>query len=435
GEELVLIAGMSEPLLLEDLIRVSLIASGIPDEGIVPYAVKMMELLESAPVRSGSEADDAGILLEWMHQNILTRYIQQQTTMNTLLDKGTYNCVSSAVMYLILLRSRDIPVHGVLTADHAFCRVEGIDVETTTAYGFDPGTRRDAIDSFTRRTGFSYVPPGNYRQRQDIGEKELISLIYQNRLSGFQRNGKWEDAVGLARDRWALAGSQAAENDFRVSITNYAADLDRRKMEIEGLVFLNKAALLLGEEHNLEDTASVLLGNAVTYYLRAGKTDESDALLNNKELISLVPESFVDERLRETREKSLEKLLKTALFEEASAAVNLAYSEQLISQTRWSELSLYLWSIEAKKQASGGDWLKGWLFLKDAPEESRQIPDWNRMEETYRHNSEIVFHNRFTNAVRGEHYSEAGEILDEALGFFPDSGMLGRDRETLGNLQ
>ncbi len=435
GDELVRIGQISEPLPLEELISASLIASGVSGDSLELYTARLTALVDSAPRRSGSTAEDAEILLEWMHENVLSRYILTQTKMDVLLDKGTYNCVSSAVLYLILVRSRDMSVHGVLTADHAFCRVDGIDVETTTAYGFDPGTRREAVDSFTGRTGFTYVPPGNYSRRQDIGEKELISLIYQNRLAELQKLRRWEEAVGLAMDRWALSGSMSAERDFRVSITNYAADLDRKRMDIEGLVFLNQAALLLGESHGLGDTASALLGNAVTYWLRAGKTAEARALLNDEELTVLVPIDVIDGRLREVKDKELEILVKTASFHEAAAGVDKAYSEALINRERWGELSIFLWSGEAVNQAAGGKWLDGWLFLQNAPGEYMQIPGWRRMEETYSHNAVVVYHNRFADALGKEDYSTARSILDESLEHFPGSPMLKQDELMLENLQ
>ena len=446
-DEFVRIGQIAGALSLEDLIRVSLLASDVGEARLEEYSVKIMELLDDAPGTTGSGSPDlnsftrknpsdsfqeeAEILLEWMHDKVLSRYVLKQTLLDTLVDDGTYNCVSSAVFYLILLRSRDIPVHGVLTADHAFCRVGDADVETTTAYGFDPGKRREAVDSFTGRTGFTYIPPGNYSRRQDIGEKELISLILQNRMAELQRRQGWEEAVGTARDRWALAGTPAAENDFRVSVTNYAAYMDRRRMEVEGLVFLNEAARILGDGQGLEESASVLLGNAVTYYLRDGKTEEAEALLENDELTALVPEDFIDKRIRDVRVKALETMLKNSSFSEASLGVEQACSEGSINQSRRNELMIYLWSREARRRSSGENWFAGWIFLNDAPGEYRQIPGWVDMENTYRHNAVVVFHNRFTEAFRREDYDEARLLLDEALGLFPGSSLLLRDRELL----
>ena len=439
--EIAQIGAVAEPLDLYLLIRASLIASGIEGPGLESYATGINVLLDTAPPATGNVAVDGEMLLQWMHEEILTRYVETQTSMDILLDRGTYNCVSSAVLYLILTRSRDIPVHGVLTTDHAFCRIsasggsEGIDVETTTAYGFDPGVRRDAVDSFTGRTGFSYVPPGNYRMRSNIGEKELISLIYQNRISALQKSGRWDETIGLARDRWELAGSEAAAVDFRISITNYAADMDRKKRQEEGLRFLNQAADSLGTDHGLEDTASALLGNAVAYHLRAGRTAEAETLLGDEELTALVPVEFLEDRRNEVAVKTLEFLIKSVAFEEAAAAADQAFSDGLISRGRWEEFALFLWSDEARKLSSGGNWLDGWLFLSQAPAQTRYISRWNAMEETYRHNAVITYHNRFADAVQRKKLPEARQILNEALDLFPDAAILREDQQTIENLE
>ena len=143
---------------------------------------------------------------------------------------------------------------------------------------------------------------------------------------------------------------------------------------------------------------------------------------------------FIDERFREVKENELEILVKTASFQEAAAGVDKSYSEALISRDRWGELSIYLWSNEARRQVAGGKWLEGWLFLQEAPGDYIQIPGWRRMEETYSNNAVVVFHNRFADALRKENYSSARGILDESLEYFPGSSMLKQDDATLENL-
>lgn len=439
-EEIVQIGRMNEPLPLDILIRSSLIASGVDDETLDKYTRQLNALVDSAPEASGDNAADGELLLQWMHDETLSRYQEPQTSLDVLLDRGTYNCVSSAVLYMILTRSRGIPVHGVLTTDHAFCRIpasggeDGIDVETTTPFGFDPGIRRDAVDSFTGRTGFSYVPPGNYRQREDLNEKELISLIYQNRISVMQKSGRWDETIGLSRDRWELSGSESAENDYRTSITNYAADMDRKRKQTEALRFLNDAALSLGDDHGLEDTATSLLGNAVSYSLRAGRIEDAEAILNDDELTALVPGPFVDERRRDIAERKLEIAVKSGDFAGAVSAVDRAYSDEVIDLRRWEEFTMYLWSTEARIISNGGNWVDGWELLRAAPPRTRSISRWDGMEETYRHNAIITYHNRFADALRRKNNTDAREILDEALGLFPDATMLQQDRQTLETL-
>jgi transglutaminase-like putative cysteine protease len=106
----------------------------------------------------------AEYVLTWMHEHCLSRYAAQQSRIDTLLDNGRYNCVSSAVLYAVLARSAGITVSGVATRDHAFATVhipgsegavEDIDVETTNKFGFDPGSRTEFHDQFGNTTGFA----------------------------------------------------------------------------------------------------------------------------------------------------------------------------------------------------------------------------------------------------------------------------------------
>jgi hypothetical protein len=379
-----------------------------------------------------------------MHETFLTRYIEEQTRIDVLLEKGTYNCVSSAVLYLILARGQNIPVIGVLTTDHALCHIpittadgeeNGIDVETTTPYGFDPGRRIDAVDSFTGRTGFRYVPRGNYSQRRDIGEKELISLIYQNRMASLQKTRNWPDTVGLARDRLALSGSEAAAADFRNSITNYSAAADREKNQEKGLKFLNDAAAVLGPGHQLEATAMALLGNAVSLHLRSGDLRSAQELLDNPEMTALVPDDFLEDRRREIGVRNIEITVKTRPFLQGVEAADQGFRGGTISRARWEEFMLYLWSGEASRVSVGGRHLDGWQLLRSAPDQTRSIVRWKTLEETYLHNSVVDYHNRFVASFRARRVPEARAIANEGLSFFPEAPLLKEDLETLSRAE
>ncbi len=365
------LASLPEPLSVDNMLLAAFIASGVPGEQCAPLVKKVHKLLESAPKKSKDPEKLSEELLVWMHENLLKNYSLHQTRLDVLLEKGGYNCVSSAVMYSILLKSRNIPVYGVQTFDHAFCRVPlesrgdgGVDVETTTHFGFDPGRRKKAADAFTGRTGFAYTAPGNYRERQKLGDKELVSLIYQNRLASLQRQRNWLKAVELARDRWALSGTEASRNDFRESLHNYAAAMNKSSRRIEALRFLNAAHGELGKDHGLEETASALLGNEITALTRQRKFNEAMALLENKELCALVPRKFVEERYREFQIDKVEHQVASAPFEEALTILDSARSRQLIDLKRWHELSMFIWTKEAKRVSGGGKWMAGVELLK-----------------------------------------------------------------------
>ena len=435
-DEVAQIASKEGPLSIAELIRVALIASGTEASQIPLWTERIEEMAEDLPEVTGEAAVDGEGLLKWLHQNHLTRYREPQTRLDTLLDDGTYNCVSSAVIYFILARYQGLPVHGVLTTDHAFCRIptsgdDGFDVETTTPFGFDPGSRKDAVESFTGRTGFRYVPPGNYRERRDIDGRELVSLIYQNRIAVLQRQGRWSETVGLARDRWVLAGTDAAAGDFRAAVTNYAAEADRTRRYREGLSVVLEAVDIFGDDHGLEQTASALLGNAVTRNLRAGRYDEARSYLDDDDLVRLVGAEFIAQRTRDIAIRELEDGVKSAGFPEATALVDDALDKGLIDRDRWGEFTLHLWSTRARSLSSGGRWLDGYLFLRDAPADNRELSGWERLEDSYRHNAVVDFHNRFSAAFRRGNFAEADAILEEAWELFPENEMLEQDRRAL----
>ena len=121
---------------------------------------------------------------------------------------ASYNCVSSAVLYMLAVRDLGIEVEGVRTSDHAFINVviggRSIDVETTNPYGFDPGGKKEFKDSFGRVTGFAYVAPGGYGDRKTISGRELVGLILSNRVAALERKGSFSEAARLGADYAAL---------------------------------------------------------------------------------------------------------------------------------------------------------------------------------------------------------------------------------------
>ena len=203
----------------QNLAEIAFWASGSGDN------VSFMERIREAAAEIGRAApadipERGEYILNYIHRRFLRSYSGRQTRMDQLFNTGRYNCVSSAVLYMILAVSAGLDVSGVVTRDHAFVTVragtELIDVETTNRYGFDPGHRKDFHDDFGRTTGFAYVPARNYRDRSAISQLELVSLILSNRISEAESRNRYAEAVSLALDRAALlsAGNAAAGSPF-----------------------------------------------------------------------------------------------------------------------------------------------------------------------------------------------------------------------------
>lgn len=72
----------------------------------------------------------------------LGSYDLNQNRVTGILDTGTYNCISSAMLYVVLARSFNLPVRGVVVPTHAFVEYglpggKILEVETTSETGFD----------------------------------------------------------------------------------------------------------------------------------------------------------------------------------------------------------------------------------------------------------------------------------------------------------
>ena len=187
--------GLDEFLDNYEFIEASLYFSGVGKDQIPSYLDKYRKIIrgfkeETETEMPASDKEKGELLLRYLHENVFTEYREYVTSMDILLDKGYFNCVSSGILYYAAAEASGLRAEGVLTSDHAFCRVSTengmVDVETTTVYGFNPGEKKDFSDSFGK-TGFVYTPPGNYSKRKQIGKKDFLALILQNRIAALQK--------------------------------------------------------------------------------------------------------------------------------------------------------------------------------------------------------------------------------------------------------
>ena len=224
------LAHREEPLTIDLIIEASLAFSDVPPEDMSQGRIKIRNLIEQ--IRGivsavTDETEKAEAILAFMHEQVLKSYGEDQTRMDDLVEKGLYNCVSSALLYMILAKSLSIEVAGVRTVDHAFCLVSignrSYDVETTNRYGFDPGSKKEFYDEFGKATGYSYVPPNQYGQRTTIDERELLSIILHNRASLYGRSRRYVEAVGPSIDAFILLGSEDAYDKMLISFVNLAS--------------------------------------------------------------------------------------------------------------------------------------------------------------------------------------------------------------------
>ncbi len=198
------------------------IASGIRDQQQLSFArTKFQELVETAkkdllPYQDEEMRGD--YLLQWLHQKVFTHYQSNATDAYSLLKHGTYNCLSSCLIYGLIAQELGYKVSGVAVDKHAFCRFygkkgKGKDVETTNRFGFNPG-RELLLDKMVVS-----VPRNQYRNRMEISLLEMIGLIYTNHLGMNQAYpGPKEQLLALQKARLFL--SKSPKNYFNQIITH-----------------------------------------------------------------------------------------------------------------------------------------------------------------------------------------------------------------------
>ncbi|MDR1095010.1 MAG: hypothetical protein LBL31_01330 [Spirochaetaceae bacterium] len=292
----------------KDMAEISLWASGVDpyaqvtlNKAKTTYMAVLESLVEELSGAAGQgggaaqsgDTEKAEAVLRFMYEKTLKRYSLNQTQLDVLLSAGTYNCVSSAVFYLILGTSVGLDIKGVVTRDHAFITVETggdlIDIETTNKFGFNPGSKKEFTDDFGKTTGFAYVPPGNYRNRAEISPIELVSLIISNRIAALESRKKFTDALPLAIDRAALLEKRGNPVDSPLfsdpaadrmdRIFNVAGSLLNSRKEEDVLAFADYAMPVYPGDSRWEEIQYNAVNNIIAKYLRANKIEDAKTAL------------------------------------------------------------------------------------------------------------------------------------------------------------
>lgn len=137
--------------------------------------------------------------------NRLLGYQLQQSKLSTVFATKKYNCISSAMLYLILLSYADIPCQGVLVPSHVFVQIntnegESIEVETTSKKGFDFKHTKESVEDKSRswyiRRGLEYYDWEAYQNRRFVSPFFTILRNYSNQHTASSKMS-FEDQMRL----------------------------------------------------------------------------------------------------------------------------------------------------------------------------------------------------------------------------------------------
>lgn len=387
----------------------------------------------SVPESSSPEAK-AEALLGFLHSRLLRRYVESQTRVDTAVLTGDYNCVSSAILYAYLAKKTGLEVYGVRTTDHALCLVDlsgrAADVETTNRYGFDPGSKKEFLDSFGRITGYAYVPPSRKDARRTLGDREFLGLILSNRIAELELKGKWAESVGLAFDYDTLVGTPESRAFLFDRISNHVAGRHARSDWDGAFAALAAASSVLGPEARLTELEALTAQAALSWF--GSRRDWEGGLAYARRVPAPAAEDArVKELLRALAEGRLRDSIRSMPFSDAVPAVETAADSGILASRGRAELLEYLYGTEANASAKRAGWLSGISVLEDGLGRVPGSEALSAARRVFRSNWTAEAHNRFAAHFNARRFEEAGRTLEEALALDPGNPTLLKDLELL----
>jgi tetratricopeptide (TPR) repeat protein len=192
---------------------------------------------------AGTPRERARAIFEFLHRRILTgSYDADCTELTRTLDEGTYNCVSSLLLYRALCQRFVVDVKAVETPGHSLAMLvtEGMafEIETTCPDWFelsDAGRRRRQVRAGPDQRYANENHPEKARgaAHRELSGPALVAIVYYNRAIDLLHRDAFAQAV--AANQMALRldpASVDARENLLATLNNWALDLfDRGERE------------------------------------------------------------------------------------------------------------------------------------------------------------------------------------------------------------
>lgn len=182
------------------------------------------------------------------NQNPLENYKESQSKLSTLLKTGEYNCISSAILYIILSRYFNLNAHGVRMPNHAFAQItlpngEIFEVETTNIKSF--GLAHDRKFYTDRASVWEKLRGLESTSYEDYKKREILTplLLIQDNMNNQHTNPELMDSA--SRNRLLEIRAYITKNSEKTTISllnmfinehNYL----REKKDIDSLLKFHK---------------------------------------------------------------------------------------------------------------------------------------------------------------------------------------------------
>ncbi|MEP5763240.1 MAG: transglutaminase family protein [Halieaceae bacterium] len=178
--------------------------------------------------------DNARIVFQAMHQRFLgtavsadatpLNYREDQSQLSQIFEAGQYNCISSALLYLVAVRKLGLEGQGVILPSHAFVQLnlgnEVVEVETTSLSGFglehDAGFYAAASANWFSDRGLAPPNYDEYLERQIVSPFKLGLFNMINQHTSDERMS-YPDRMRLAELRARQMPDDDAAQKSRLS--------------------------------------------------------------------------------------------------------------------------------------------------------------------------------------------------------------------------
>ncbi len=455
----------------QDILAVSLAFSGClpgtPEADDVMGRYNELAAIVTSPEYAAlPEPQRAERILTLIYEQVLKQYQADQTSIPVMFSKGTYNCVSSTVLYMSLARAAGLDVRAQRTPDHAFCTlytsggadVRPVDIETTNPRGFDPGKRRQIASN-----RYYIVPKKSYAGRHQISARMLAGLTARNLSILYMNANDYEHAVPLAAARmifmqpgsgavpsdtdggFPLPASMPADSaddsrkDFDSICINYGAMLQKASRFEQAVQWFTAAAAQWGITAALQDGYDSSVFNCIAHLCNSGNAEQASSFYAQHAA-----------RLSASYRQELDGVIFLAVIEKQLSAMNAAQAVQFLLQVRQNTAEPAMQDAKTRAQVDG--WLEyhwinriteisneqGYMAAdKEITAAMQQLPRSRnlqnvRQQNLYNHDVEV--HNAFADLANARRYDEARQVLDKGLQENPGSRTLQNDSRTLSRL-
>jgi tetratricopeptide (TPR) repeat protein len=259
-----------------------LIASGVADADARKTYLARIDAIEAdarkAIEGAKSPAEKGEKLLKFLHAGPMAKgYESKQTDLHLILDTGTFNCVSSAVLYNVIGRRLGLDLRAVEIPQHVFAVLyDGdtkYDVETTNARGFDPSDDNGGAKKVTKKERHG-------SSRREVGEAGLAAIIFYNHGVSLTDEKKHAEAIrvnfqalGLDRTSPSAAGNALA------GLTNWPLELSKAGKFEDALTVIAVSLELAPKHSGLENNHKAIWSEYAESLAKVGKMDEALAVL------------------------------------------------------------------------------------------------------------------------------------------------------------